>query len=150
MKIRASKKLFIGVIVLLTALPFSTQGDSHQLSPQEMGDWRYPAILCRDAVLTLTLMTELEKIMPGGTDLRWEADPEHAILTTAVNVLGNQITYDNVFDREMVPLDGFRTSILTWELYHRLKRVGYKLVDNEKLPIDAFDLCVGSIEDLLS
>ena len=152
-KTQVRKKLLIGVVVFLTVLPGAIQGANSrtfQLSPQEMSDWRYPAILCRDAAQMLTFMMELEKTLPGATDFRWKADPERAFTTVANDALLNQHTYETVLGREMVATDGFRTSTITWKLYWQFKKNNYKLVNNEKLPLDAFDWCVSFLDNLLS
>ena len=107
------KKLFIGVLGLSMCLSFQARAlESINLTPEEMSDWRYPAVLCRDAVTILTTMMLLEKMVPGGTELMFKIDPQKAVTDTAENALGNQTTYDNVFDREMNWVDGMRTSLL--------------------------------------
>ena len=152
-KAQVRKKLLIGVVVFLTVLPGAIRGANSrtfQLSPQEMSDWRYPAILCRDAAQMLAFMMELEKTLPGATDFRWKADPERAFITVANDALLNQHTYETVLGRKMVATDGFRTSTITWKLYWQFKKNNYKLVNNEKLPLDAFDWCVSFLDNLLS
>jgi hypothetical protein len=145
------KKLFIGVLGLSMCLSCQVRAlESMKLTPEEMSDWRYPAILCRDAVTILTTMMLLEKMIPGGTELMFKMDSEKAVTDTIEMALKNQTTYDNVFDREMNYVDGMRTSLLVWHLFKTLKYLGYKMVDNEKLPLDAFDACLAAVDGLIA
>jgi len=140
----------VAVLMIFAIFPAQSEGSSLRLTPEEMSDWRYPAILCRDAVTILTVMMSLEKILPGSTNLIWEKDPEKAFMDTVSNALRNKTTYDNVFNREVNFVDGTRTSTLVWFLYDGLEAAGYKMVDNEKLPIDAFDWCTDYFNEHLA
>jgi hypothetical protein len=94
-------------------------------------------------------MIELEKTVPDAAEYLFRSNSEKAIEDMAMSALQNHTTYKNVFDRNINGKDAFRVSALSWHLYFGLKELGYKMRDNEKLPIDAFDVCIGHIDDLL-